>query len=480
MLYLFPMKIIKRFLIVLLLIVFLLLTVVGAISGIDTFNTRYLNTSNFDSSNSWVIKNVHVIPMHQDTVLRNQTVVIESGRIKAISEAPDTQGFPEIDAKGKYLLPGLIDMHVHVWDKYELGLYLANGVTAVRNLWGRPEHLKIIQQLSQHKIVGPFFFSSGPKLTGPEFIGDDNLQLFSVEEAIAAVDAAKANGFDLIKTYYGLPADYFEAIVQRAREIGLDVAAHPTPSVPYSDHLIPGVVSLEHAEDIVQQPLEFVLDTVKLNAVVDQFARAKNTSFSPTLTVFHNILNMLENPNILQEGSMSFMNPMIRQEDSRAQFERWSNALQEDTTTPDRIRVQHQFHLLALKKLHAAGVNIVCGTDAGIGVTVPGFSIHDELELYHQAGLSNFEVLQTATVNPIRVHDFMSDLGTVEPGKFANLLLVDHNPLAELETLKNPSLVFVAGKRFEPKTLAAFKEKAKNRPNLWQSYLRYAYYLITK
>lgn len=474
------MKIFKRFLIVLSLIVFLIFAVGVSVFGIDRFNTRYLNTSNFDSSNSWVIKNVHVIPMHQDTVLRNQTVIIESGRINAISEGIYTQGFPEIDAKGKYLLPGLIDMHVHVWDKYELGLYLANGVTGVRNLWGRPEHLKIIQQLSQHEIVGPFFFSSGPKLSGPEFIGDDNFQLFSVQEAKAAVDAAKADGFDLIKTYYGLPADYFEAIVQRAREIGLDVAAHPTPYVPYGDHLIPGVVSLEHAEDIVQQPLEFALDTVKLNAVVEQFARAKNTSFSPTLTVFHNILNMMEHPNILQKASMSYMNPMIRQEDSRAQFERWSNARLEDPTTPYKIRAQHQFHLLALKKLHESGVNIICGTDAGIGITVPGFSIHDELELYRQAGLSNFEVLQTATVNPIQVHDFMSDLGTVESGKFANLLLVDRNPLEDLETLKTPSLVFVAGKRFEPKTLESFKEKAKNRSNLWSSYLRYAYYLATK
>ena len=480
MLYLFPMKILKRFLTVLLILTLLLFAVGVTVWGVDMLNTRYLNTSNFDSNNSWIIKNVHVVPMHQDTLLRNQTVVIESGRIKAISEGLFTRGLPEIDAKGKYLLPGLIDMHVHVWDRYELGLYLANGVTAIRNLWGRPEHLKMIQQLAQHEIVGPFFFSSGPKLTGPEFIGDDNLQLFSVEEAIAAVDATKANGYDLIKTYYGLPAEYFEAIVQRARELGLDVAAHPTPYVPYGDHLIPGVVSLEHAEDIVQQPLEFALDTLKLHAVVEQFARAKNTSFSPTLTVFHNILNMLENPNILQEGSIFFMNPMIRQEDSRAQFERWSNALQEDTTTPDRIRAQHQFHLLALKKLHAAGVNIVCGTDAGIGVTVPGFSIHDELELYRQAGLSNFEVLQTATANPIQVHDFMSDLGTVESGKFANLLLVDRNPLEDLETLKTPSLVFVAGKRFEPKTLESFREKAKNRSNLWSSYLRYAYYLITK
>jgi imidazolonepropionase-like amidohydrolase len=480
MLYLFPMKIFKRLVLVLLFLVLLFVVVGVAIVGIDNFNTRYLNTTNFNGNNSWVIKNVHVIPMYRDTVLRNQTVVIESGRIKAISDAPATQGFPEIDAKGKYLLPGLIDMHVHVWDRYELGLYLANGVTAVRNLWGRPEHLKIIQQLSHHEIVGPFFFSSGPKLTGPEFIGDDNLQLRSVQEAIGAVDAAKANGFDLIKTYYGLPKDYFEAIVRRAREVGLGVAAHPTPAVTYADHLIPGVVSLEHAEDIVQQPLNYALDTVKLNTVVDQFAQAKSTSFSPTLTVFHNILNMLKNPNILQEGSMSFMNPMIRQEDSKAQFERWSNARQKDPTIQDGIRAQHQFHLLALKKLHKAGVNIVCGTDAGIGVTVPGFSIHDELELYRQAGLSNFEVLQTATVNPIRVHDFMSDLGTVEPDKFANLLLVDRNPLEDLETLKTPSSVFVAGKRFEAKTLGVFTEKAKNRSNLLRSYLRYAYYLITK
>ena len=131
-----------------------------------------------------------------------------------------------------------------------------------------------------------------------------------------------------------------------------------------------------------------------------------------------------------------------------------------------------------VKKLHEAGVTIICGTDGGIGVTLPGFSIHQELNFYKEAGLSNYEVLKTATVNASQTHSMMNQLGTIEEGKIANLLLVDENPLVELSTLRNPTYVFVKGRKLNRETLDSFNEKAKNRKNLIATALRYLENLI--
>ncbi len=142
------------------------------------------------------------------------------------------------------------------------------------------------------------------------------------------------------------------------------------------------------------------------------------------------------------------------------------------------IKKQHDFHLKIVKGLHDAGVPIICGTDSGIGVTVPGYSIHKELAFYKEAGLSNYEVLKTATVNASKTHAMMRSMGTVEKGKVANLLLVDHNPLLDLSALENPSTVFIKGIRIERGRLDDFEQRARNRKNLLASGIRYLEYLL--
>ncbi|MDO6602541.1 amidohydrolase family protein [Arenibacter palladensis] len=443
--------------------------------GLDKMGTRYLKIKNVPASNNstYLITNVNIIPMIQDTVLANKMVYIQDGIIKSISESLPNKEVEIVDAQGKFLLPGLIDMHVHVWDKYELGLYLANGVTAVRNVWGIPMHLRIKEDVNNDKILSPHFYTTGPKLTGPEFIGDDNLNLTSPIEAKDKVISYKDRGYDFIKTYYGLNRDIFDAVVEQAAITKMDIVAHPSQKVPFSYHLNPQIKSIEHAEEIVQQPLQFNLDTIKLQPIIDSISNSKHSSYCPTLTVFNNIYQMMIDDSILEAEPLSYMNPLIKKVDSKNQFNRWHNAKMEDFSVVDRIKNQHDFHLEIVAQLHKAGVPIICGTDAGIGVTLPGFSIHKELAFYKEAGLSNYEVLKTATVNAAYTHSIMNQLGTIEEGKVANLLLVDHNPLMELSTLENPSSIFIKGRKINRKTLLSFKEKAQNRKNLIASALRY-------
>jgi hypothetical protein len=416
--------------------------------------------------------------MNQDTVLIDKMVYIENGVIQSIKDSIEIRGVEIVDAKNKFLAPGLIDMHVHVWDRYELGLYLSHGVTAVRNLWGMPMHLRIKEDIKNDEIISPLFFTTGPKLTGPEFIGDDNLNLTNPEEARKKVISYKKSGYDFIKTYYGLTEDIFDAVLEQARLSDMDIVAHPSQKVPYNYHFDPQIKSIEHAEEIIQQPLHYKLDTLKLKEVIDDFARSKQSYFCPTLTGYNNIYQMLIDDNILASERLMLMNPIIKKTDSKAQFDRWYNTKLRDSSIVLSIKNQHDFHLRIIKELHKAGVPIICGTDAGIGVTVPGMSIYKELAFYKEAGLSNYEVLKTATVNASKTHSKMNDMGTIEAGKVANLILVENNPLLDLSSLQNPATVFIKGRKLERETLDSFEEKARNRKNLVASGIRYLEYLI--
>ncbi|WP_242092867.1 amidohydrolase family protein [Aestuariivivens sediminicola] len=474
------MKILKR----LLKIIFGLigvLTLCGIIIlWVDSSGSDYLKIDKNDlaSNNSYIITHVNIIPMNQDTVLVDKMVYIKEGIIEKIADTIEVRGIEIFDAKNKYLTPGLIDMHVHVWDRYELGLYLSNGVTAVRNLWGMPMHLRIKEDLIKDNIFSPAFFTTSPKLTGREFIGDDNLNLTNPSEAKEKVISYKDRGYDLIKTYYGLDKEIFDAVIEQAKISEIDIVAHPSQKVPFSYHLNPQIKSIEHAEEIVQQPLQFDLEAIKLQPIIDSIAQSKHTSYCPTITGFNNIYQMMMDDSILDSESLEFMNPLIKKTDSKSQFYRWFYAKQNDSTVVSRIKNQHDFHITIVQKLHEAGANIVCGTDAGIGVTTPGFSIHKELKFYKEAGLSNYEVLRTATVNASKTHAIMNSMGTVEVGKIANLLLVDENPLLALSSLENPTCVFVRGRKLDRETLESYNEKAKHRKNLIASALRYLENLI--
>ncbi|MEQ9102820.1 MAG: amidohydrolase family protein [Imperialibacter sp.] len=461
------------------LILMMVLVAAGALI-IDKKGTAYLEVRGNPAfeSNTYLITNVNIVPMTADTVLLNQMVLIQDGVIARIADAITDSKAKVFDAGGGYLTPGLVDMHVHVWDEYELGLYLANGVTTVRNLWGQPMHLRMKKTISNEEVIGPVFFTSGPKLTGPEYMGDDNLQLFTAEEAYSKVAEYKERGYDFIKTYYGLTGELFDAVVEKGRELDFDIVAHPSPKVPYSYHFKPEIVTIEHAEEIVQQPLEYRLDTARLSEVVDLYASHPHTALCPTLVVYYNIYRLLTEDDILNSEELAYMNPIIRAVDSQAQFDRWAGTKSNDSTIVSRIKDQHDFHLLVIKKLHEHQVKIVAGTDAGIGVTPPGYSLHEELNFYTQAGMSNYQALQTATINPSKTHDFLSNQGSIEIGKLANLILTKDNPLDRLEVLRNPQMVMVRGRMINQEILDEFKEKARNRSNLLASALRYAENLI--
>ncbi|HEY5688265.1 MAG TPA: amidohydrolase family protein [Yeosuana sp.] len=474
------MKYLKRVIKIISALLLTLTIVVTVFVIVDLSNTAYLKIKNNPSLNktSYLITNINIVPMSKDTILAHKTVWVKNGIIENIADSIVLDDIEIIDGKNKFLSPGLMDMHMHLWDKQELGLYLANGITTIRNLWGYPMHLRIKKAINDENIIGPIFFTSSPKLTGKNDFGDDKVQISTPEEAKQLVISYKKRGFDFIKTYAGLPENIENAIIEQSIVSNISITAHPSREIPYLNQFHPQIASIEHAEEIVQQALEYKLDSLKLNMIVQKFVSTQK-SFCPTLTGYYKIFEMLDlGENVLISEPVQYINPLIQKVDSKAQFDRWANEKENNNSIKASIYKQHQFHLYIIKRMNDAGVHIICGTDAGIGITSPGYSIHQELALYKEAGLSNYDVLKTATINPSKTHKELEQVGSIEKGKLANFILTSKNPLEDLSVLNNPEWVMIKGRKINKTLLNEFTENSIDRNNLIVTGLRYAEYLF--
>lgn len=473
------MKYIKRIIFFVLILITIVFISAWVILKIEDRQTSYLNIENNADlvNNSYLIKNVNIVPMTSDNVLMGKTVLIENGFIKIISDTSSQDDIKVVDGKGGFLSPGLIDMHMHLWDRYELGLYLANGVTTVRNLLGMPMHLKIKDKINSGKLIGPILFTSSPQFTGAHDESLEKKQVHTTEEAKELVIKYKKQGYDYIKTYNRLPEDIFDATIEQSIISKIPIVAHPSFKADYKYHFHPAISTVEHTEDIVQQALANKLDSSKLTSVIQGYAES-NQAHCPTLTVFFNITEILNKEDeVLTSEQAFYINPFIRNI-YIGDYEKWMKRKANDSTVTKKTNDQHLFHIEIVRKLHKAGVNIVCGTDAGVLNTAPGFSIHQELEFYNMAGMNNYEALKTATVNPTKVYDEYKKFGTVETGKYANLILSKENPLENLATLKNPQAVFIKGRHVDQKLMEKFKQKAFDRKNYGATLIKFAKYIL--
>lgn len=384
------------------------------------------------------ITNVHVIPMNRDTILRNQTVMVRNGRIASITAAATTQvpaGTRRIDGGGRsWLIPGLADMHVHMFDRGELLMYLANGITTVLNLHGIPRHLAWRDSIQKQQLLGPRIFSSGPILDGHPPTRATNTVLQSREDAERAVAEQKAAGFDLIKIYDNVPRDLYEVLARASRNAGLPMVGHvPTPVGLAGLLEVRGQSGIEHVEEL----LPFFRggsDTTGL----DQAARAladRGVWVTPTMTVF---LSAVEQANdwsaVRAQPSMRFMS------EATAETWGWEPTGQGRNGNPRARegfgRAVAFFEQQMIPALHRAGVPLLAGSDAPIPAIIPGYSLINELKSFVRSGLSPYEALVTATSNPARFFNQSGQFGTVEVGANADLVLLSADPLRDISNLE--------------------------------------------
>jgi imidazolonepropionase-like amidohydrolase len=399
-----------------------------------------------------VFEAVNVIPMDRETVIPNQTVVIKNGTIKAIGEAGKVKFSKKalvINAKGKYLMPGLAEMHAHVPPiedmdpmKKVLALFAVNGVTTIRGMLGHPKHLELKKEIAKGKVLSPRFYTSGPSFNG--------ISVKTPEGGAEMVRNQKKAGYDFLKMHPGLNVPNFEAIVKTAQEVKIPFAGHVSAKVGvwraidaryatidhldgFMESLVPNIESMAESDiGLFGMFLAPKADTTQILRLM-QALKEKNIWVVPTQALAERWFN----PNIdaetfSKEPEMKYM--------TAEEVQAWVNAKNNLHNNPKfEKNLVNQFIQLRRKLIYECyknGVGLLLGSDAPQVFDVPGFSLHQELKYMVAAGLTPYQALQTGTVNVARFFN-RTDMGVVKIGAVSDLILLNGNPLESIEQSKN-------------------------------------------
>jgi imidazolonepropionase-like amidohydrolase len=415
-----------------------------------------------------VVENVTVLPMTADgAISENARVVIENGRITSL-QGPVPLGARRINGKGKWLIPGLTDMHVHVPSdglmrppKYTteppsmffstqdmMTPYIANGVTQIFNLDSRAEHIGQRNEIESGRVLGPHMALAALINGGNSPRG----RIVNTPEAgRQAVRSARAEGYDFIKVYSDLNIETFQAIVEEAGKVRMKVVGHiPDAFVGQLDKaFVPNFAMVAHAEEFSKQSETFS-DADAARFV--QLALKNGSWLTPTMTTMKWIASESRGLDEMRaQPGFQYMHPLLQS--------KWVVANQYNrNATPARIAYfdkMVEFHVRLVRAFHTAGVPIVAGTDALTSGVVPGFSLHDELELLVSAGLKPEEALASATRLASVWLGTEVDRGTIEAGKRADLVLLDADPRADIRNTRKIAGVFRDGRWHDRASLDA-------------------------
>lgn len=393
------------------------------------------NKSNEDSS-TIVFKNVNVIPMDSEIILEGYNVIIEDGRIVDLGKSGEVK-IPKdvriIQGKDKFLTPGLVDMHVHYWYEDDLTLYLANGVTTIRDMFGNPNNLNIKEQIQEGSLLGPRFYTASPIMDGSPPIWPGSAVPATPEEARKFVIEFKEMGYDFIKVYERLSANVYNSIIKTAKEQDILVVGH-----------VPELVGIEKVIKSGQKTIEH-LDNYYDGEGLYDLTVENNVWNCPTIVVYDRRVYPVE----ILDG-VNYMSPQTIQS-----YQRSLNPYSPSIGTLKRIT----------RKLHEKGAKILLGTDANNPFVIPGFSIHDELCNLVDAGLTPYEAIKAGTYNAAECLEVLDEAGSIEIGKNADLVLLSANPLDDITNMKAIDGVMIKGNwisKFEiEEMLEAISEKHK-------------------
>jgi len=394
---------------------------------------------------------VNVVPMDRERIIEQQTVIIQDGSIAEIgpvSKLKVPSDALQIDGHGRYLMPGLGDMHVHLSheNEDELVLFLANGVTTVRNMWGALLHLEWRKRINDGDLLGPTIYTTGPIIDGNPPQKEYYTVIETPEEAEKEVAAQKQAGYDAIKVLSNLLPDVYEAILEAAKEHNLPVYGHVPKRVGLEKAMDSGQLSFEHMNHFLDAlyPSDSSDEHADLEKIPDLAAMtaAKGVWVCPTLEMFRiYAANHEEIKAILNHPSMKYVPAQRR--DSWNELERYLLSDQWDNKGRKRV-FDVMFRMV--KGLHEAGAKLIVGTDCPIPFEVPGFSLHGELQNFVDAGLTPYAALKASTRDAAELLDALDEFGTVAVGRRADLILVEANPLDDVANVTKRVGVMVRGR----------------------------------
>lgn len=407
-----------------------------------------------DARATFAFVGVNVIPLTDDTtVLRDHTVIVRDGRIATIGPRrsvvipPDAEQIP---ASGRYLMPSLADMHVHLehFDQPEyLQLFLINGVTFVRSMDGRPPILEWKGRASAGTLLSPRIYTAGPVIDGDPPARSDNRVVRNGDEARRAVAEQVAEGYDFIKVYANLTTESFRAIVSAARERGLPVAGHIPDAVPLQEVLSAGMASLEHLGDFANdiragasgprqrsdaatRRLVLEVDSARMAALAARIAQS-GARVVPTMVLADRAVAPAETlQRWMSDSGAAVIDRGILRYYWHAAVTRAAQGL--DAEGWRRVERSRLNRLALVRAFRQAGVPMLIGTDTPQPFTFPGASVHEELANFVAAGFSPVQALAAASRDAARFVGEERVWGTVEPGKRADLLLLEANPVDDI------------------------------------------------
>jgi imidazolonepropionase-like amidohydrolase len=413
-------------------------------------------------SKSLVLTHVTVIDVTSGTTKPNMTVVITGDRISQVEEASKVvtpPGATVVDAAGKFLIPGLWDMHVHWYIRDTFSLFIANGVTGIRQMFGNSELLRWREDIAKGSLLGPRMLVASPIIDGPQPVWPNSIVARNEDEGRKAVRNVKQWGADFVKVYSLLPRDAYFAIADEAKRQGLSFVGHVPSSVSPAEASDAGQKSIEHLTGIRARAVARALETDNDQKSADLFARfVKNETWQcPTLTVRRS--NAYQgDENFGRDQRLKFIPPRIQ--------ERWSQRIaNRNERNFANAKNNFQKELEIVGAMQKDGVPLLAGTDTGNPFCFPGFSLHDELALLVIAGLTPVEALRSATLNPAKFLGLDKTLGTIEQGKIADLILLDANPFEDVRNTQKINAVVSNGRLFDRKALNKMLDQAEAAAN---------------
>jgi steroid delta-isomerase-like uncharacterized protein len=428
-----------------------------------------------DGSKVIAFVDVNVVPMDRERIMKRQTVIVRDGRIAEIGPTAQIkvpEGAMRIDGRGKYLMPGLADMHVHVnrLDEASLLLFVANGVTTVRNMWGTSDVLGWRQKIAHGDMLGPTIYTTGPLIDGKPPSWPDSTVVETPEEAKRVVAEQQQAGYDFIKVYGGLSSEVYGALVAAAGKHGLRAVGHVPRAVGLEGVLKARQSSIEHLEGYIlalqsddslsqaqkDQPIKPEDRLRRFQETLDHIDPAKLPKVAaatreagvwncPTLVVMKKITQLDNAQELQQRSEMKYVPPLILERWDPAKdfrFKSWTK------TNFDLARRAYDINKKLTKGLHDASARLLLGTDTPNPYVVPGFSTHEELQHLVEAGLTPYEAIKAATRDAAEFLNALAEFGTVELGKRADLILIEANPLENVANVAKRVGVMVRGKWF--------------------------------
>ncbi|MEL6558169.1 MAG: amidohydrolase family protein [Bacteroidota bacterium] len=394
---------------------------------------------------SYVFRNVKTLTM-LDSQMIEQDVWIEDGVIKEIRPNILTQKAIEIDGSNRYLMPGLTDMHIHLFNGHQMKntwmlLLLINGITSVRDMAGEPGKLALIDQINKNEVLAPNIYQAGPIIKGlgrsPVFVVAS-----TPDEGRKQVRDQKQLGYDFIKVYDDLSRETYFAIVDEAQKQGIPVVGH-----------VPFAIRMEESLN-KQSSIEHLTGYIGWRKRVETYIKADQgyafrsaNSDTWNCPTFYNLMlnwdkkfieDVLGNPEI----SGLLPDKLVK---------RWKGLLSKNTDEKEKLlaaygKSNQELFTQTVLELYQSNNKLLAGTDAGnLPLLVPGFSLHQELNLLNSIGITAYDVLKMTTVNAAIAMNKEREFGTIEVGKRADLLLLDKNPLEKIDHLRSQAGVMVRG-----------------------------------